>query len=724
MLKYLRAPIRILFWPFTRLGALGARLSIKTKLFLAFATVGATTAIVGGLGWFFLAQVGALMDTVAQRNIPEVVASLQLQARSEAVAAAAPVLLNAGNDAERQRHFDALQEKRKAVADAMAQFLRHSHLEDDLAKQQMDQLLEETATKVNLLNTSVENRFKLVAARNKLNQEITLARITFRETSEPAMFRIGAAIARAASGEERAELAKLVLAQFPVLLSLSDLTTQINAVLTVYTDALVATEIPELHQQRQKFESARKNAESLLATIEKSAKIDGLAESVSTILAFGEGDESIFDKRRLEIAAGRSGSLVLDQTRSLALRFGLAVEQIVAGVKERTDQSVQRSDAMISTGRLITLVMCAASLLGSLLFVWFYVGRNVIGRITGLGSNMSALAAGDLETKVAGAESKDEIGTMARALLVFRDNMQRSKSLAEEQETAQERRNARVKRVEELTQGFDERISGALKTVDAAVGDMNGSAEAMAGVAEDTNRRSSAVAAAAGQASSNVQTVASATEELSASISEISRHVSQSAKIAGQAVEQANQTNNQVEQLSEAAQKIGDVVKLINDIAGQTNLLALNATIEAARAGDAGKGFAVVASEVKSLATQTAKATEDIASQIGAIQTATQGSVLAIQAIAKTIAEINEIAATVAAAVEEQGAATQEIARNVQQAATGTGEVTSNIGGVTEAAAKTGDAAQNVRASAAELARQSEVLRGEVDRFLAAVKAA
>ncbi len=275
---------------------------------------------------------------------------------------------------------------------------------------------------------------------------------------------------------------------------------------------------------------------------------------------------------------------------SLALRFGLAVEQIVAGVKERTGESVQRSDTMIATGRLITLVMCAASLIGSLLFVWFYVGRNVIGRITGLSRNMGALASGDLETKVAGAETKDEIGTMARALLVFRDNMQRSKALAAEQETAQERRNARVKRVDELTQGFDERISGALKTVDAAVGDMNGQAEAMAGVAEDTNRRSTAVAAAAGQASTNVQTVASATEELSASISEISRHVSQSAKIASQAVEQASRTNAQVESLSEAAEKIGDVVKLINDIAGQTNLLALNATIEAARAGDARQG--------------------------------------------------------------------------------------------------------------------------------------
>jgi methyl-accepting chemotaxis protein len=218
--------------------------------------------------------------------------------------------------------------------------------------------------------------------------------------------------------------------------------------------------------------------------------------------------------------------------------------------------------------------------------------------------------------------------------------------------------------------------------------------------------------------------VATATEELSSSIAEITRQVTQSARIAGQAVEESSRTTSTVRGLAEGAAKIGDVVKLINDIAGQTNLLALNATIEAARAGEAGKGFAVVAAEVKNLATQTAKATEEIAAQVGMIQQATGNSVAAIEGIGGTIGQINEIATTIASAVEEQGAATQEISRNVQQASAGTQEVSSNIGGVSQAAAETGAAASQVLSAADELSRQAETLRKEVGTFLADVRAA
>ena len=221
----------------------------------------------------------------------------------------------------------------------------------------------------------------------------------------------------------------------------------------------------------------------------------------------------------------------------------------------------------------------------------------------------------------------------------------------------------------------------------------------------------------------NVQTVASATEELSSSIREIGNQVSESSRIVGAAVTQADDTNAKVKALAEAAQKIGDVVTLINEIAGQTNLLALNATIEAARAGEAGKGFAVVASEVKNLATQTAKATEEIAGQVRAIQDATDTSAQAIDTIAQTINRVNEISTAIASAVEEQGAATQEIARNVQQAAQGTTEVSSNIGSVTQVAQETGAAATQLLSSAGELARNGTLLRSQVDDFLREVRA-
>jgi methyl-accepting chemotaxis protein len=372
---------------------------------------------------------------------------------------------------------------------------------------------------------------------------------------------------------------------------------------------------------------------------------------------------------------------------------------------------------------LIAWIMLAVGLMVSAVIV-FFTSRSIVKPIASMTTAMGTLADGDKSIEIPGTERRDEVGDMAHAVQVFKENMIKADQLAEAQKAEQEAREKRGRHIEQLTKNFDESVAGVIETVVSAAEEMSATAESMTKLAHDASERTTTVAAATEQASANVQTVASASEELSASVSEISGQVATSADTAQGAVGAAEQATSKVQGLVEASQKIGEVVDLINDIASQTNLLALNATIEAARAGEAGKGFAVVASEVKNLASQTGKATEEIAGQISGIQGATSEAVTAIEEITRTIAQINETASAIAAAVEEQGAATGEISRNAQEAAGGTQQVSANIVGVSEAATETGTSAGQVLEAAKELSQQSETLRGVVDTFLSDVRAA
>ena len=355
-----------------------------------------------------------------------------------------------------------------------------------------------------------------------------------------------------------------------------------------------------------------------------------------------------------------------------------------------------------------------------------YVTRRMSRAMRGMTGAMGELASGNFDVVLPGLGRRDEIGDMASAVESFKAKaIEKAQREAQEKE-AESRAAAAARKADthRLADQFETAVGNIIDTVSSASTELEASAGTLTQTAETTQKLSGGVAAASEQASANVQSVASATEELGASVHEISRQVQESSRIADAAVKQAESTNQRIKALSEAAGRIGDVVKLITAIAEQTNLLALNATIEAARAGDAGRGFAVVASEVKSLATQTARATEEIGNQIGAMQSATRESVGAIEEIGDTIHRISGIATAIAASVEQQGVATKEIARNVQEAAVGSSQVAANITDVNRGASETGSASAQVLASAQSLARESDHLKTEVEKFLVTVRAA
>ncbi len=407
---------------------------------------------------------------------------------------------------------------------------------------------------------------------------------------------------------------------------------------------------------------------------------------------------------------------------------GKAVNEKISTIRKNAVASQQAlqaaADAAVSSAKTLGALVSGVAIALGLLLAWL-ISRAITRPLGNITRAMGRLAQGDLAVDVTDGRRRDEIGELARALQVFKTNAQEMRRLEAEQEETKRRAEAdRKTAMLNLADGFEKTVKCIVDTVAAAASGMQNAATALSSTATQASEQSTIVAAASEEASVNVQTVASATEQLSASINEIGHQVENSTKIAEKAVVDAKNANDTIHGLVVAAEQIGHVVELISGIAAQTNLLALNATIEAARAGEAGKGFAIVASEVKVLATQTAKATDEIQAKVLEIQNATGGAQTAIGNIGQTIARMSEIASTIAAAIEEQGAATRDIAANVSQAALGTEEVSSNIVGVTNAVHQTGSAASEVRNTSEALAVEAERLRREVGTFIATVRSA
>jgi methyl-accepting chemotaxis protein len=439
-------------------------------------------------------------------------------------------------------------------------------------------------------------------------------------------------------------------------------------------------------------------------------------ESVATRFLEANAQTVKIEESKLEI---------IGRTVKIVTEAGDLMDSAVPFAQKNTAEAKHQARTAIDNANWFSFVMALAviaALIGSGVFSFTGITRPLMR----LNKAMGEMAGGNLDVVIPGADRGDEIGDLAKTVTVIRQNAETRAREEAETKIRQDEVLARQRKAEmaQMANDFENAVGRIVETVSSASSELEASAGTLTATAARSQELTTMVAAASEEASTNVQSVASATEQLSSSVNEISRQVQESARMAGDAVGQARSTTDRVSELSKAASRIGDVVELINTIAGQTNLLALNATIEAARAGEAGRGFAVVASEVKALAEQTAKATGEIGQQINGIQGATQDSVNAIKEISTTIERLSEISSTIAAAVEEQGAATQEISRNVQQAAHGTHQVSSNITDVQRGASETGSASSQVLSAAQTLSADSGRLRSEVSKFLNSVRAA
>lgn len=417
--------------------------------------------------------------------------------------------------------------------------------------------------------------------------------------------------------------------------------------------------------------------------------------------------------RRDATLEGHPAAVFLGQIRNYAGQ-PVAVIEII---KDTTEY-----DAAAATSQR-NLILGTVAILAVAIVLAFLLGRGLSRPLAAITAVMNRLSSGEIDVTIPGSERRDELGTMAAAVDVFRRSMIEARGMRDAQEASKQQSELEKKALQrQMADRFEADVKSVVATVAKATSDMQRVAGEITASVNGTSEQAAAAAAASEEASASVSTVAAATEELASSVAEIGRQVTHSSQVADNAVVKAGQTTEMVGSLASAAEKIGDVLRLIGAIASQTNLLALNATIEAARAGEAGRGFAVVASEVKELASQTAKATEEIAGQVAAIQSATGDCVTAIGGISDTIREINGIATTIAAAVEQQESATREIARSVQQAATGTSEVSVNVTGASQSADRSRALADNVLAATGQLGRQADALHESVDTFLAGLR--
>ncbi len=512
----------------------------------------------------------------------------------------------------------------------------------------------------------------------------------------------------------------LVALQIAELRHALELAAQTHLVTSLIGEAAIAKDAETLMPMQNRFNVAA----NLLVQSAKTVTDTNVSALVDALLALGRGEDSAFELRRKELEAAARADLTIDENATIQRSLDRAVALLVGDAEKSMQSGSVKLVEDLGRNRMLLMIVAGLSVLAAIAIGVFYVQRRLVRRLTSIGDAMRRLSSGETDLTVPAATDRDEIGDMARSLEVFRGGEIERREMTQRQTAEQAAQRDRTAAIERMIGEFRATVTGVIVAVTENISSMESTARTLSGIAAEADTQARAASSASEQTSSSVDSVAGATEELGASIREISEQATQANGVVERASEIAQNADQLVGQLVNGANRIGDVVKLIRAIAEQTNLLALNATIEAARAGEAGRGFAVVASEVKTLASQTAKATEEIATQIGAIQTSTAEAVDAIRQIGGVMGDISRFTSTIAASVEEQSASTQDIGRNVQQAATGAKELAGNMATVTEAIDETNRSATLVLTASNALTTQAGTLQQAVDEFLERVAAA
>ncbi len=751
-----------------------SKFGIGFRLISAFSIVSLLTLIISVVGWVSIDTLTNAQKNIVEEEVPAISLALKLAKDTTLIAAQAPQLGLAATDAERTNSIKELNVAIQTATNRLENL--NNFVDDDPALVRIGDSLQTLAPLFSELDSLVKKRLSLTALRQEKLKRLEILREVLRKEISPLIIplRIQAfnaedemeelvetAVTTALTGQKpEYDTAALAEAGRQVMFfqeTIFSFQSGGYLMLSLLAEGALADTPEAVDKLASAFLSSLSSTATPFSKIQAKGKgkaverLTALFEELLIVGAKGTDEQLIFKIRSEELKAGIAAKKILEKSRNLAANLSADANTFVTSVEKSVLEATEKNASLAEQIKITLTAAAIASVIIALAIGWLYIARNIIRRLMMMVGSARKLSEGDLKSSIY-REGNDEIAQLGFALVGFRDAARQAEldrttaeeerqkreaekellekerlenersSLVEREKLAEEAEATKKEQMNKLADEFEGSVKQLVTTFASATNEMTTISKSMTVSAEKTTALTGTVASASDMSSNSINSVAAATEELSSSINEISRQVGQAASIAGEAVSEAERSNNMVKSLDEAASKIGDVVGLINDIAGQTNLLALNATIEAARAGEAGKGFAVVASEVKNLATQTAKATEDISEQIKAVQEQTGVAVNAIGGIGTTIGRINEIATSISAAVEEQGAATNEISRSVQQAAEGAQNVNVNIGSVNETAATTGKAATKVQEVAGKLVTDVGGLDQEVERFLRQVR--